>query len=80
VAAIDPLQSESFPALSYTAVGFVLSYPRTALLCANAAQIGFVEANESALVERDTEADLKHGYLEAVHASVEGALVEARRR
>jgi hypothetical protein len=57
--------------LSYTAAGFVLSYPRAALLCANAAQIGFVEANESALVERDTEIDLKHGYLEAAHASVE---------
>ena len=41
--------------LSYTAVGFVLSYPRAALLCANAAQIGFVEANESGLVQRDTE-------------------------
>jgi hypothetical protein len=77
---MDPLQSESFPALSYTAVGFVLSYPRAALLCANAAQIGFVEANESALVERDTKVDLKHGYLEAAHASVEAALVEARRR
>ena len=74
------MQSESFPALSYTAVGFVLSYPRAALLCANAAQIGFVEANESALVEQDTEIDLKHGYLEAAHASVEAALVEVRRR
>ena len=62
------------------AVGFVLSYPRAALLCANAAQIGFVKANESALVERDTEIDLTHGYLEAAHASVEAALVEVRRR
>ena len=74
------MQSESFAAISYTAVGFVLSYPRAALLCANEAQIGFVEANESALVERDTEVDLKHGYLEAAHALVEAALVEARRR
>ena len=80
MAAIDPLQSESFPALSCTAVGFILSYPRAALLCANAARIGFVEANESGLVERDTEVDLKHRYLEAAHASVEAALVEARRR
>ena len=80
MAAIDPLQSESFPAFSYTAVGFVLSYSCAALLCANAVQIGFVEANESGLVERDTEVDLKHGYLEAAYAPVEAALVEGRRR
>jgi hypothetical protein len=74
------LQSESFPVLSYTAVGFVLSYPRAALLRANAARIGFVEADEYGLVEQDTEVDPKHGYLEAAHAPVEAALVKARRR
>jgi hypothetical protein len=74
------IASESFPVLSYTAVGFVLSYPRAALLCANSAQIGFVEADESGLVERNTEVDLKYGCLEAAHAPVEAALVEASRR
>jgi hypothetical protein len=59
------IASESFPVLSYTAVGFVLSYPRADLL---------------GLVERNTEVDLKYGCLEAAHAPVEAALVEASRR
>ena len=48
------------PSPATTAAGFVLSYPRAALLCELSADRA-LETDESRLVERDTQVDLEHG-------------------
>ena len=47
--------------LQPTAAGFILSYPRAALLCANSVQIGLLEPYDPGLTEADAEIFLKHG-------------------